>query len=192
MKIAIVKKDFLGIGGGGAEKYAQNICFELINRGHILYILSEQFDAEERANLIHIPVPKRRLFTASGTTNFHKNVQKILLAAKKKYQFNIVYALSRTYPVDIFRVTEQVHIEWIKIGYSHLHNLNLRHKGILNLEKQICSSQNVKVIITNSEIAKKQVNSNYPFSEKNIHVIRNGVDKTKYYPLTSKFEKDLI
>ena len=192
MKIAIIKKDFLGIGGGGAENYAQNICSELINRGHIIYVLSERFDAEERENLIHISVPKHKLFSTSGTTNFHKNVQKILLTAKKKYQFNIVYALSRTYPTDIFRVTEQVHIEWVKIGYSRLHKLNLRHRGILNLEKNICSIPNVKAIVTNSEMAKAQIISNYSFPKNAISVIRNGVDRTKYYTITNEFEIDLI
>ncbi len=192
MKIAIIKKDFLGIGGGGAENYAQNICSALINRGHELYILSEQFDAEERENLIHIPVPKNKGFSTSGTMSFHKKVQKVLLTAKKKYQFSIVYALSRTYPVDIFRVTEQVHIEWMQIGYSRLQFLNLRHRGILKLEKKTCCSSNTKIIITNSLMAKKQVIANYSFPGDGINIIRNGIDRKKYFTVSNEFEKKMI
>jgi UDP-glucose:(heptosyl)LPS alpha-1,3-glucosyltransferase len=180
MNIAVIKRKYQEMGGGGAEKYARYIVNGLINKGHRVFVLSKDFSGEKNENLIHIPVKINKLTSSSGTTAFHKGVQAILKDVVKKYNIDLTYALSRTSPVDVFRVTEQVHIEWMKLNYSSIQKYNPRHKGILDLEKDIFKKGNTKAIVTNSDLVKKLVIENYNYPMSRINVIRNGLDKENF------------
>ena len=180
MNIAIIKRKYQEEGGGGAEKYARYIVKGLIEKGHRIFVLAKNFTGEENENLKHIPVKVNKLTSSSGTTAFHKGVQNVLKDAVDIYKIDLTYAISRTYPVDIFRVTEQVHVEWMKLNYSSIQKYNPRHKGILDLEKNIFNVKNTKAVVTNSELAKHLVIKNYNYPETQINVIRNGLDKSSY------------
>ena len=180
MNIAVIKKKYQSDGGGGAEKYARNIVTGLIKKGHKVFVLAKNFLAEENENLIHIPVRVSKITSSSGTTAFHKGVQKILENVVSKYNIDLTYALSRTWPVDIFRVTEQVHIEWMDLNYPPLHKYNPRHKGILNLENNIFKTDNTKAIVSNSELVKNLILKHYQYPANKINVIRNGLDKSNF------------
>ena len=192
MKIAIIKRKYMSEGGGGAERYARMIANGLIQKGHTIYILAKNFIGEESVNLIHIPVPSSHGINSSGNTAFHKSVQKILPKERNKYNFDIVYSISRTYPSDIFRVTEQVHIEWMKLFYSSIQKMNPRHRGILNLEKHIFQLKSTKAVVSNSQLVKDLVVKHYGFPAERIHVLRNGIDRSIFFPPTSPAEKQKL
>lgn len=193
MKIGIVKRGYTEKEGGGAERYASFISNELSRRGHYVYIISDEFDeSATRENITHIPVKFRKLLSSSKTMAFHRSVRKELQKIKTDENLDLIYALSRTYPSDVFRVTEQIHAEWMKINYSIYQKLNPRHRGILKLEKKIFSPKTTKSVVTNSELSKKLIKDYYNFPERRILIIRNGVDKEKYYPLQVSENKYLI
>jgi UDP-glucose:(heptosyl)LPS alpha-1,3-glucosyltransferase len=188
MNIAIIKRKYQSEGGGGAEKYARYVVNGLIKKGHKVFVLAKNFIAEENDNLVHIPVKVNKLTASSGTTAFHKGVQRILNNVIEKHNIMLTYALSRTYPVDIFRVTEQVHIEWMDLNYPPIQKYNPRHKGILDLEKNIFKTTNTKAIVSNSELVKELVLKHYEYPKNRINVIRNGLDKENF---DLNYDKDL-
>ncbi|MCP4177358.1 MAG: glycosyltransferase family 4 protein [bacterium] len=190
MKIAIIKRKFLESGGGGAERYAQNACSGLSARGHELTIISEKFSDERNSLYKYIKIPKSAQISTSGTTSFHKRVQKYIKAQNLNNQFDVIYALSRTYPTAIFRATEQIHAEWLKLNKPKIEQLNPRHRGILKLEKNICDISNTKAIVTNSKLVKNLITKIYQYPEDAVHVIRNGIDRNKFYPVSSLDDKN--
>lgn len=179
MRIAIVRKIF-DPNGGGAEKVTANCARELIRRGHQVTVFSEKFERLSDCDMEWVEVPKRFSgFSFANSVRFHRNVQKKL---RDRSRFDVVYSLSRTFPCDVLRVTEQLHAEWLPIGYSALQRLNPRHKAILKLEKALFLAQNVKKVVTNSELVKKQVVSRFQYPQDRIFVVRNGVDHSIFTP----------
>lgn len=183
MEIAVIKKNYDPCGGG-AERYAAQICSRLAKNGHKILIFSESFKNTGETDARLIKVPRTSLHGFSRTSNFHYAVQKIL----KNHNFDISYSLSRTYPSDVFRVSEQIHTEWMKIAYSDWQKYNPRHSGILKLEKKIYSTENTSAIVTNSMLTKNQIIANFAYPEEQIHFIGNGVDRLKFFPTTEKDE----
>ncbi len=186
MKIAVLRKDY-NTRGGGAEVYASNISSALAQRGHDVTVFSETFLGEANRNIRHVRVKRSFLSGFSRTSSFHRKVQKSL--RKSKQDFDLTFALSRTYPSDIYRVTESLHAEWMKIRYRKWHRFNPRHRGILKLERRIFVPENTGHVITNSELVKKQVLSNYSFPAERISVVYNGVDHGKFYPCENRKER---
>jgi len=184
MKIAFIRRKF-DINGGGAEKVAANFVSEFISRGHSITVFAEKFNAEKNENLQWVKIPSSIISLGSKTSDFHGNVQKKL----KHSSFDIVYSMCRTYPVDVFRVTEQLHAEWMPIQYSKFAKLNPRHRSILTLEKKLFNVENVRHVVTNSELVKKQINERFSYPSGNISVIRNGIDRKKFSPPQSSGEK---
>jgi UDP-glucose:(heptosyl)LPS alpha-1,3-glucosyltransferase len=185
MKIAILRKDY-NPRGGGAEVYAANMSSALVQRGHEVTVFSETFLGETNKDIRNVEVRKSLLSGFSRTSAFHRRVQRNL--KKLRIDFDLVFALSRTWPSDVFRVTESLHAEWMKIRYGKLGKLNPRHRGILKLERDIFKSDNTKLVVTNSELTKRQAVKNFGFPEDRITVVYNGVDHAKFRPVENRNE----
>ena len=176
MRIALIKKKY-GLGGG-AERYARTVAEGLSERGHEVKILAERFDAPGQPGLVWAPVPR------GGTTllrarNFHLRAQRVLAALPET---DLVYGLSRTYPVDVFRVTEQLHAKWLAMGYSYWQQWNPRHRSLLRLERQTLTASHTRRVVTNSRLIQKQVVEIFGFPADRVKVIRNGVDHDSFHP----------
>jgi len=137
MKIAVIKRKFLESGGGGAEMYAQNACAGLTAKGHDLTIISEEFSDNKNSLYKYIKIPRSTSISSSGTISFNKRVQKYIKTENLRDKFDVIYALSRTYPATVFRAAEQIHAEWLKLNKPKIEHFNPRHSGILKLEKNI-------------------------------------------------------
>ncbi|MFA6291369.1 MAG: glycosyltransferase family 4 protein [Victivallales bacterium] len=185
MKIAVLRKDY-NTRGGGAECYAANMCSALLQRGHDVTVFSETFIGETNKDIRNVKVKKSLLSGFSRTSSFHRKVQKMLKS--RRDEFDLVFALSRTWPSDVYRVTESLHVEWMKIRYGKLNRLNPRHRGILKLEREIFKPENSKLVVTNSELTKRQAVKNFGFPEDRITVVYNGVDHAKFHPVENRRE----
>jgi UDP-glucose:(heptosyl)LPS alpha-1,3-glucosyltransferase len=176
MHIAVIRRKYTA-RGGGAEKYTMRMVEGLIQRGHEVSVLSEIFTEQENELLHWVRVPKS-LVAASKTAAFHKKVQAVLA----RHEFDVVYGLCRTFPVDVLRITEQLHIEWHPMEYPSWSRYLPRHKSILNLEKSALQKENAKYVVTNSNLVKEQIVSHYHYPKDRIKVIYNGIDPTVFYP----------
>jgi UDP-glucose:(heptosyl)LPS alpha-1,3-glucosyltransferase len=152
--------------------------------GHQVFVVARECDDDIHPDLIHVPVPVSNLTSASRNRSFHHNSQQAL----KNLNVDRVYALSRTYPADVFRVSDPLHDSWLDIRYSgwlrnRLERLNPRHRTILALEKGVCDVRHTGAIITNSAWAKEQLLERYEYPAERIHVVYNGVDLDRFRPV---------
>ncbi|QSH42172.1 glycosyltransferase family 4 protein [Lentisphaerota bacterium ZTH] len=179
MKIALIRKKYLP-GRGGAEKVAERFVTSFLQKGHEITVFSEVFNADEADNLHWVKVPRGT--GLSKTSSFHRHVQNCLNKDNLRERFDIVYSLCRTFPVDIFRITEQLHVEWLPLGYSCLARFNPRHRSILKLEKRTFNPENTGLVIANSKLIKKQLIKHYKYPKDRIKVVYNGINHKLFYP----------
>ncbi|MEZ4485276.1 MAG: glycosyltransferase family 4 protein [Syntrophotaleaceae bacterium] len=191
MKIAVIRKDW--VRPGRAERYCANLCRCLAALGHEIYVLARSCDDDLHPAIRHVPVACTGLTSSARNWSFHANAQKAL----RRLAVDRVYALSRSYPADAFRVSDPLHCSWMDIRYpgavrNFIERCNPRHRTILALEKAICNPANTKAIITNSALAKGQLLSAYVFPEERIKVVYNGVDLTRFTPADGKPSADFL
>ncbi|MFT3990119.1 MAG: glycosyltransferase family 4 protein [Luteolibacter sp.] len=180
MNIAIIRSE-CSFRKGGAERYAANLCGTLAEMGHRVMVLAEKFDPEIHPALIHIPIQVNRSSSWARNRSFNVNSQREL----KKLKVDAVFALSRSFPSDAFRVSDPLHRFWMEIRYPgkihrFLQSLNPRHRAILQLEKAILDPANTRMIVTNSELSKKIIREYYQYPADRIHVVYNGVDHSQF------------
>ena len=179
MKIALIRNKY-SPGHGGAEKVAEKFVQHFIEKDHEITVFSEKFSGEESDKLKWRKVPRGT--GLSKTTSFHRQVQNILNKDNCREEFDIIYTMCRTFPADIFRITEQLHCEWLSIGYSFLAKLNPRHLSILNLEKKTINPENIRHIVVISQLLKEQVVKRFDYPEEKVSLVSNGIDKKVYFP----------
>jgi UDP-glucose:(heptosyl)LPS alpha-1,3-glucosyltransferase len=183
MKIAVVRKE-CGYRRGGAERYCANLCLYLADMGHRVYVVGRECDDDIHPDLIHVPVSVSNRTSAARNLSFHHNSQRAL----KDLDVDRVFALSRTYPADAFRVSDPLHDSWLDIRYpgrlrNCMERLNPRHRAILALEKGICDARHTGAIITNSAWSRERLLERYDYPSDRIHVVYNGVDLERFRPL---------
>jgi UDP-glucose:(heptosyl)LPS alpha-1,3-glucosyltransferase len=181
MKIALVRKRFSVSGaGGGAERYGAMVAAELLKRGHRVTVFSEDFQGEAPHHMRWVRVPKFGVLSFCPAMRFHKAFQDTINPS----EFDLVYSLCRTYPCDVVRATEQLHLVWLPLRYSPLARLLPRHRGLLKLERKTYSPENARWVVTNSNLIKRQIVQLYHFPSDRIRMIRNGVDAHAFLPPT--------
>ncbi len=182
MKIAIVRQE-CSYSKGGAERYAANLCRELCDLGHTVHLVAEVFDETIHPEIHFTPVKVNRTSSATRTLSFHSNAQKAISSIKP----DKTIALSRTFPADIFRVSDPLHASWMKTRYGSglrhkIESLNPRHRAILSLENSILSLNNTTSIVTNSNLSKELILEQHTYPSENIHVVYNGIDLNRFTP----------
>ena len=182
MNIAVIRRKY-DPNGGGAEKYAAYVVNELVSRGHAVTVFAEK-SANIPPTVTLIPVSRPILPTLCRTASFAKRAQ----SAVAKYQFDIIFALSRYEGADVYRQAEQLHVVWLPIYYSFFSRFNPRHAGILALERRVFDSSSTGIVVTNSELVRSQVIDNFSFDESRVKVVRNGVDRDRFYRAQSQNE----
>jgi UDP-glucose:(heptosyl)LPS alpha-1,3-glucosyltransferase len=181
MKIAIIRSE-VSYSKGGAERYAANLCRELCDLGHEVWVLAEILGSDVHPAINHVPIQVSHISSSQRNRSFHRNAQ----AAVAHLKPDQTIALSRTYPSDAFRVSDPLHCFWMGIRYPgkirrFLEGLNPRHRTILQMERAILDPANTRTIVTNSKLSKKLIAEFYPnYPQDRIHVIYNGVDHTQF------------
>lgn len=182
MKLAVIRSE-CSYGKGGAERFAANLCRELCNMGHEVWVLAEIFDPEIHPGLKHVPIKVNRTSSFTKHLSFNRNAQ----AALKNLKVDQVIALSRNFPSDAFRVSDPLQCYWMKLRYpgkirSFIESINPRHRTILKIERAIMNPNNTRIIVTNSQLSKTLIGEYYQYPQDRIHVIYNGVDHEQFTP----------
>ncbi len=190
MKIAVIRQE-CSFRKGGAERYAANLCRELAETGHEVWVIAETCDPEVHPALKHVPVKVNHATSASRSRSFHENSQRAL----KHLDVDAVLALSRSFPADAFRVSDPLHRYWMKVRYPDplrrwIENLNPRHRTILRLENSIFDPANTRMILTNSHLSKTLIREYYDYPQEGIHVVYNGVNLEHFRPPETKTDRE--
>jgi UDP-glucose:(heptosyl)LPS alpha-1,3-glucosyltransferase len=168
------------MGFGGAEAYCANVCNWLAKTGHKVTVVAD------KSLLFELPFSKASMWGRGSilkNLSFFMNARQIL----KTGNFEISYGLSRVAPADVLRISDPLHAAWLDLGYqknSRLRTLMPRHRLLLWMEDK--AIKEAKVIVTNSQLVKKQVQYYYQIGAEKIAVIYNGVNLEQFYPMTEK------
>ena len=184
MKIALVKRRY-SLRHGGSERYCVNLSRRLQKLGHDVTVIGESIDPELRDDVRFVPVPSSRFTSAARNRSFAQNCGR----AAREGMFDLVYGLGRSFGLDAVRVTERLQIHWLDVYYRHplnrlLQRINPRHRTLIDLERTIYRSREVRRIVTQSQLDRRLVQERYGIPDEKIRTIYNGVDIGVFNPET--------
>jgi len=179
MKLALIRRQFAATGG--AELYLQRLMNALASAGHDLHLFAETWEqAPHGVAIHHVSAVGSR---ATRPLRFAVAVETELA----KERFDCVFSLERTLRQDVYRAGDGVHRVWLKRRRQFAHwwrrpflGLGAFHRNILRLEAQTFDTRNTRHIIANSEMVRREIVENFRFPAERIHVVRNGVDVTRF------------
>jgi UDP-glucose:(heptosyl)LPS alpha-1,3-glucosyltransferase len=169
--------------GGGLERYTVGLARILLAEGWAVTVVCSASDV---APLPHLAV---RQVSASRTPRFlapiflHRAAQ----AELSKQPFDLVVALSPTYPADLYRMGDGVIADWVarqaktKIGRFLRCLLRPVWFSNLHLERRILSGGSRR-LIANSHLCRRQAEEIYGVPPDRIETIHNGVDLSLFHP----------
>ncbi len=194
MKIALIIRDF-SLSKGGVERYAVHLAEGLLKEGHEVHVFCNSWDsvAPEPLHFHRVPIGYGPNFFKFLL--FHFTCQRQL----RRQKMDLVYALTQTYPADIYRMCDGLYRQRISSLYPTTSKRFFRYISrpiyLLNIlwEKKIIGGAGCQFLIANSNVGAEPIQAFYAFPPERIAVIYNGVDLNTFHPgvksLRSKIRK---
>lgn len=190
MKVALICKKY-SLKEGGLERYTFFLSRELIRAGHEVHIFANTWQEEPGAIIHRVPVvslssPAKNLSFAFFTNR-----------ALSKMKFDIIHSMERIFYQDIFRVSDGINPVQMQQKYPHpvvrfIKKIGPRRLALSYLEHRIFVDKGCKVVMTNSELVKRNIIEHYMMDPEKIVVIYNGVDTSRFNPkVKEKYRKSL-
>lgn len=186
MKIALVKRR-CSLRAGGSERYCVNLARQLMVRGHDVTVIGESIDDDLSDEIDFVRVPVVRWTSSTRNRSFAMSVAEVT----RRRDFDIVYGLGRAFGLDAVRVTERLQSHWLTVRYrsrfeQQLQHWNPRHRTLIDLERTIYNSPQVRRIVTQSRLDQQLVSHYYGVDESRVRIIHNGVDLAQFHPASSQ------
>lgn len=192
MKVALVNNRFSS-SHGGLERFACNLARALMSNGHEVHLFAQSIENVPAGAWQHqIRVPRKPAFLRIWS--FASKVR----SAIQKEDFDIVYGLTRTVPLDIYRMGDGVQRHWLALRYPQTWwrwlncFVNLTHALNLYLEKQVFHPSNCQMWVSNSRLCQDHAVRYLNVERERVRVIYNGVDHAQFNPRTARTNRDLI
>jgi UDP-glucose:(heptosyl)LPS alpha-1,3-glucosyltransferase len=181
MRVALVRREYT-LRRGGAERYCVTLARQLMAQGHQVTIIGQRIDDLLASEVDFLPVRVRQTSSAAKNRSFARGVGEVI----RQQNFDLVYGLSRSHGLDMFRLTDRLQAHWLNVYYRNgayraLQRLNPRHRAILALERSIYQSPSVHRIVTQSKLDCRLVQHYYGVPEEKIRIIYNGVDLDTFH-----------
>lgn len=185
MKVALVRSKFNYFGG--AEKFVERALEALVMVEAQPTLICQSWKSSDEVApfpIIQTPKPKGLTRTARAR-HFGASVHE----AVKKNAFHLVQTHERIPGFDVFRAGDGVHRVWMAqrakdIGglRNWLMRLDPFHRYQLAQEKLLYEAENLRAVICNSNMVKREILTNFKIDSHKIHVIYNGIDTGKFRP----------
>jgi len=100
-------------------------------------------------------------------------------------KFDIIHSMERIFYQDIFRVSDGINPVQMQQKYPHpvvrfIKKIGPRRIALSYLEHRIFVDKGCKIVMTNSELVKRNIIEHYRVDPENIVVIYNGVDTSRF------------
>lgn len=185
ISLAIVRQKYRS--DGGAERFISRALEALDDQNIELNIITRQWEGK--------PNPKWKLHLCNPVKYGRVSREKGFAAAAqrcwKQEYFDIVQSHERIPGCDIFRAGDGAHRVWLEQRsrvISPLQRLITRispyHRYVLRAEEEMFHSPELKKIICNSEMVKRDIIRCYGVHEDRFEVIYNAIDAQKFVPAT--------
>lgn len=187
IRLAIVRQKYRP--DGGAERFISRALEALDDQNIELNIITRQWEGKPNPKWkIHLCNPAKQ-GRVSREKGFAVAAQKCWQAA----QFDIVQSHERIPGCDIFRAGDGAHRVWleqrarvISPAQRFLTRLSPYHRYVLRAEEEMFHSAQLKKIICNSEMVKRDIMRCYGVDASRFEVIYNAIDAEKFTPATQE------
>lgn len=183
LKVAFVRADFDPYGG--AERFTNFLMASLAQHGIECHIFARTWKGEGKDCHFH----KVRGFSSPSVLRQASFVHLVRRQLAQEH-FDIVQSNERTLSQTIYRAGDGVHARWVELrkGRSSfvkrmLLAMSPFHLYMAWLEKKMFESKELKAIIVNSEMVRREIISRFEVEDEKIHTIYNGVDLETYNPM---------
>jgi len=178
LSIGLVMKDYAP-GKGGGERYFDEVCRELLRRGHRVHAFVRSVEeVPPRGLVLHV------LGRARNAKQFADEVKRELLLGR----FDVTLALTQVWDADVWRMGGGLQRLWSRARHgsvflrrmSAIANPGRRFLG--RLEEHLLRRAACRRIITNSELVRRQVFQEFNVLPEKVEVVYNGVDLAAFSP----------
>jgi UDP-glucose:(heptosyl)LPS alpha-1,3-glucosyltransferase len=186
MKIA-VSYDVLQPQRGGAERMCQNLCLELIRKGHEVHIFALKWDEEIAQATYHkIAIPPWCIKGFGRRSAYARNAERLIKKIDAQVQFDSVLAFGKSMYMDVLRPGGGVHQAFLDREMKNA-SLTMRLKQwrpdklwTVRTEKARFGPGGKHHIIAVSNLVKDEIVRYYNCEPERIHVIHNGAKLDKF------------
>lgn len=182
MRIAVICRPF--VFHGGLERATAGMIDELVRHGHDVHLITTRGQEAWPGVTVHfLPVIKRPSLLRLLSFTFSAAI------AARRGAYDIVQSHERTLVHDLYRAGEGCHRGYLDAMSPRLGawkraflQANPYHQVILALERRIFARGRYKHVIAISQLSGREIRSLYGTPEKDITVVYNGVDLTRFTP----------
>lgn len=172
---------------GGAERFVSRALEALENQDLELNVITRQWQGEIKADWkVHICDPWKfgRISRERGFANAARRLW-------QKEDFDLVQSHERIPGCDLYRAGDGVHRRWLEERSRVLPGWKSRqlfgdryHRYVMQAEQQMYAAPELKAVICNAEMVKKEIITEFGVPADKIHVIYNAIDSQRYLPPT--------
>ncbi|MBE0575116.1 MAG: glycosyltransferase family 4 protein [Desulfuromonadales bacterium] len=191
MKIALVNHTF-SLSHGGLERFSVNLATALHHEGHTVCVFAHRWqDLPEGIQICFVPMAKRPGFWR--VLSFAINARSLVT----RETFDVVYGLTRCFGLNLYRLGDGVQRHWMRLNYPFApwrwlnYMVNPVQWANLYLERTILGPGG-PWIITNSKLVQRHVQRYYGSDPKQVHVIYNGVEPSRFNPQQVRVNRDRV
>ncbi|TDT51706.1 UDP-glucose:(heptosyl)LPS alpha-1,3-glucosyltransferase [Enterobacter sp. AG5470] len=182
-RLAIVRQKYRP--DGGAERFVSRALSALSNQDLELNVITRQWQGEKQDDWhIHICDPHKW-----GRISRERGFAHAARALWQQQQFDIVQSHERIPGCDIYRAGDGVHRRWllqrtrILPGWRAKMLMHDRyHRYVMDAEREMYQAPELKAVICNAEMIKREIIEDFSVDAEKIHVIYNSIDSTRFIP----------
>ncbi len=183
MRVALVH--IKHAASGGVEAYLTNLARHLAQAGHEVVIICNRHGEAPHPGVRFVRLRPWHFGGATKLWAFAKAVERHV--ARVRYE--VVYSLGKTWSHDLIRMGGGCHQTYLDLVAGTERQrfppslwLWLKDRLALGIEARGVAPANCRLVITNSEMVKRDVCARHNLPPEHVQVIHNGVDGVRFHP----------
>lgn len=191
-RLALVRQKYRP--DGGAERFISRALLALEQQNLELNVITREWQGETQPDWnIHLCNPLK-LGRISRERGFAKAARAIWLREK----FDLVQSHERIAGCDIYRAGDGVHRHWLqqraRLLPSWRHPLMFNspyHRFVMQAESDMYAAPELKAVICNAEMIKREIVEQFHVAPEKITVIYNAIDHQTFFPADIALKRQL-
>ncbi|CDG15848.1 glycosyltransferase family 4 protein [Xenorhabdus doucetiae] len=184
MRLAIVRQKYRP--DGGAERFISRALEALDNDSLDLNVITRSWEGSRNPNWhVHLVNPFKW-----DRISREKRFAEAAIRIWQREKFDIVQSHERIAGCDVYRAGDGVHRRWLQqrarilpSWKSKLLFASRYHRYVMDAEKRMYFSPELKKVICNSEMVKREVMEDFGLPDEKISVIYNAIDQSQFFPV---------
>ncbi|MEQ1975673.1 glycosyltransferase family 4 protein [Xenorhabdus sp. SGI240] len=184
MRLAIVRQKYRP--DGGAERFISRALEALDNGSLELNVITRSWEGSRNPNWhVHLANPFKW-----GRISREKRFADTARFIWQKEKFDIVQSHERIAGCDVYRAGDGVHQRWLQQRSRILSSWKSKllfssryHRYVMGAEKTMYLSPELKKVICNSQMVKREVMEDFGLPDEKISVIYNAIDQSQFFPV---------